>query len=132
MRNDKENLIVEKTFEYYLKIIEFSESIRSLNRFEMASQIFRSDTSIGTNIREAQNAESKKDFIHKFKIATKEADELEYWLKLCSKSVFYPNPDKNLLIELNSIILIISKIISTSKKSKSSNPPIKQSANYVR
>lgn len=98
----------------------------------MASQIFRSDTSIGTNIREAQNAESKKDFIHKFKIATKEADELEYWLKLCSKSVFYPNPDKNLLIELNSIILIISKIISTSKKSKSSNPPIKQSANYVR
>ncbi|MGI9551763.1 MAG: four helix bundle protein [Aurantibacter sp.] len=121
MRNDRENLIVTKTFEYALRIIEFSESIRSLNRFEMASQIFRSGTSIGANIREAQNAESKADFIHKFKIAAKEADELEYWLKLCDDSVFYPSPDKLLLTELKSIILIIAKIISTSKKPQFSN-----------
>lgn len=131
MRNDKENLIVTKTFEYSLRIIEFSEAIRSLNRFEMASQIFRSGTSIGANIREAQIAESKADFIHKFKIAAKEADELEYWLKVCDDSVFYPSPDKILLTELKSIILIISKIVSTSKKSKSSNPKIKESSNYV-
>ncbi|MEX0315932.1 MAG: four helix bundle protein, partial [Allomuricauda sp.] len=76
MRNDRKNLIVDKTFAFSLNIIEFSESIRGLNRFEMASQIFRSGTSIGANIREAQNAESKADFIHKFKIAAKEADEL--------------------------------------------------------
>lgn len=132
MRNDKENIIVVKTFEYSLRIIEFSESIRSLNRFEMASQIFRSGTSIGANIREAQNAESKADFIHKFKIAAKEADELDYWLKLCNESVFYPNPDKLLLAELNSIILIISKIISTSKKPRFSNSQIKESSNYAR
>jgi len=131
MRNDKENLIVSKTFEYSLRIIEFSESIRSLNRFEMASQIFRSGTSIGANIREAQNAESMADFIHKFKIAAKEADELNYWLKLCNESIFYPNPDKLLKTELNSIILIISKIISTSKKSRLSNSQIKESSNYV-
>ncbi|WP_420603424.1 four helix bundle protein [Flagellimonas sp.] len=116
MRNDKQNLIVDKTFEFSLNIIEFSESIRELNRFEMASQIFRSGTSIGANIREAQNAESKADFIHKFKIAAKEADELEYWLKLCEDSIHYPEPKKNLMEELKSIILIISKIISTSKK----------------
>ena len=61
----------------------------------MASQIFRSGTSIGANIREAQNAETKRDFIHKFKISAKEADELEYWLRLCKASEFYPNPDKN-------------------------------------
>ncbi|SNY95090.1 four helix bundle protein [Flagellimonas pacifica] len=67
MRNDKQNLIVDKTFEFSLNIIEFSEWIRGLNRFEMASQIFGSGTSIGANIREAQNAESKADFIHKFK-----------------------------------------------------------------
>lgn len=76
MRNDKQNVIVDKTFDFSLNIIDFSETIRGLNRFEMASQIFRSGTSIGANIREAQNAESLADFIHKFKIATKEADEL--------------------------------------------------------
>ena len=93
-----------------------SESLRKLKKFEMASQIFRSGTSIGANIREAQNAESKADFIHKFKISAKEADELEYWLMLCEQSKHYPNPDKNLLTDLKSIIKVISKIISSSKK----------------
>ncbi len=121
MRNDKENLIVSKTFEFSLEIINFSEELRSLQKFEMSSQIFRSGTSIGANIREAQNAESKADFIHKFKISAKEADEVEYWLKLCRESKFYPNPDEGLLEKLNTIIKIISKIISSSKKRKSSN-----------
>ena len=78
MRNDKENLIVTLTFDLAHEIISFSEKIRTTHRFEMASQIFRSGTSISANIREAQSAESKKDFIHKFKIVAKEADELEY------------------------------------------------------
>lgn len=117
MRNDKDNLIVNLTFEFALKIITYSEEIRQTNRFEMASQIFRSGTSIGANIREAQNAESKADFIHKFKIAAKEVDELEYWLILCEKSENYPSPNKQLIQELQSINLIISKIISSSKKS---------------
>lgn len=117
MRNDKENLIVKLTFELALDIIDYSESIRNNNRFEMASQIFRCGTSIGANIKEAQNAESKADFIHKFKISAKEVDELQYWLELCQKSDFYPNPSEELLKKLQSINLIISKIISSSKKS---------------
>lgn len=117
MRDDKDNLIVRLTFELALDVVSFSERIRSNNRFEMASQIFRSGTSIGANIIEAQNAESKRDFIHKFKISAKEADELEYWLKLCQASEYYPNPDEKLLKDLKSVILIISKIISSSKKS---------------
>ena len=116
MRNDKENLIIKLTFEFALDIIDYSESIRNLNRFEMASQIFRCGTSIGANIKEAQNAESKADFIHKFKISAKEADELQYWLELCQSSEFYPNPTEELLKKLQSISLIISKIISSSKK----------------
>ncbi len=82
----------------------------------MASQIFRSGTSVGANIKEAQNAESQADFIHKFKISAKEADEVDYWLKLWEASEFYPNPNKELISQLNTIILIISKIISSSKK----------------
>ena len=116
MRDDRDNLIINLTFDFALNIIAFSEEIRQCNRFKMASQIFRSGTSIGANIREAQNAESKADFIHKFKIAAKEADELQYWLLLCEKSAFYPNPNELLLKELHSIHLIISKIISSSKK----------------
>lgn len=116
MRNDKDNLIVNLTLKFALEIIEFSEKLRELKKFEMASQIFRSGTSIGANIKEAQNAESKTDFIHKFKISAKEADELEYWLMLCQQSNHYPNPSKNLLTDLKSIIMIISKIISSSKK----------------
>lgn len=116
MRNDKDNLIVKLSFEFALKIIAYAEEIRQTNRFEMASQIFKSGTSIGANIREAQNAESKADFIHKFKIAAKEADEVEYWLTLCKESEFYPNPKEELFKEIQSINLIISKIISSSKK----------------
>lgn len=120
MRNDKENIIIQKTFEFSIEIIDFSEKLRALNKYEMSSQIFRSGTSIGANIREAQNAESKADFIHKFKIAAKEADEVEYWLELCKKSEHYPSID-GLDEKLKSIIKIISKIISTSKKGQSSN-----------
>ena len=116
MRNDKENLIVKLSFQYALKVIEFSELLRLEKKYEMASQVFRSGTSIGANIREAQNGESKADFIHKMKIAAKEADELEYWLKLWAESSHYPTPDNDLIIELNSIIKIMSKIISSSKK----------------
>jgi len=116
MRNDKENLIVKLSFDFALKIVRFSEEVRKTNRFEMASQIFRSGTSIGANIAEAQNAESKADFIHKFKISAKEADELDYWLRICQESEFYPNPSDDIFKELKSIILIISKIISRSKK----------------
>lgn len=116
MSDDKDNLILKLTFEFSLKVIAYSEELRTLHKYEMASQIFRSGTSIGANIKEAQNAESKADFIHKFKISAKEADEVEYWLKLCEASQFYPNPIKELHSDLNTIILIISKIISSSKR----------------
>lgn len=114
MRNDKKNLIVELTFDFSLDIIDFSEKLRELKKFEMSSQIFRSGTSVGANTREAQNAESKKDFIHKFKIAAKEADEVEYWLELCERSKHYPS-SKELIDKLQPIIKIISKIVSSSK-----------------
>ena len=116
MRNDKDNLIVNKTFSFALEIMDYTENLRLLHKYEMASQLFKSGTSIGANTSEAQNAESNADFIHKFKIAAKEADEANYWLKLCKASKHYPNPTLDIESELKSIILIISKIISSSKK----------------
>jgi len=115
MRNDKENIIVNKTFDFALDIIEFSEGLYESKKFPLANQIFKSGTSIGANVREAQNAESKADFIHKLKIAAKEADETEYWLLLCLKSPHLQSPNEKLISDLKEILLILSKIISSSK-----------------
>ena len=114
MRNDKDNLIVDLTFKFSLAILDFCEKLESSKKYVLSRQLLKSGTSIGANVREAQNAESKADFIHKFKIAAKEADETEYWLLLCKESEHYANPEL-MLEELRSIIRIISKIISSSK-----------------
>ena len=82
----------------------------------MARQLLRSGTSIGANIREAQNAESKADFIHKMKIAAKEADETVHWLQLCNKSEGYPGCNA-LIAVCEDLVRILSKIIGTSKRS---------------
>ncbi len=117
--NSKENLIVQLTFEFALEIIEITAVLEERKKFVLAKQLLRSGTSIGANVREGQNAESKKDFIHKLKIAAKEADETEYWLLLCKMSKTI-NLDCHLLIEkLNVIQRILSKIIATSKLSLS-------------
>jgi len=115
MRNDKENKIVEMTIHFAVKLIEFTEKLEESRKYVIAKQILRSGTSIGSSLREAQNAESKADFIHKMKIAAKEADETDYWLLLCkeAKNYFY---DEELHEQLNIIMKIISKIISSSKK----------------
>ena len=116
MRNDKPNLIVDKTLKFSLKVMDFVEILQQQKKYVFANQILKSGTSIGANVREAQNAESKADFIHKMKIAAKEADETEYWLTLCSLNNNYPdNPE--LLLEIEEIIRILSKIISSSKNS---------------
>lgn len=115
MRDDKKNIIVEKTLEFSLLIIDFAELLESQRKYVFARQILKSGTSIGANVREAQNAESKADFIHKIKIAAKEADETEYWLLLCQLSPHYPDC-KELKEKAIEIIKILSKIISSSKQ----------------
>jgi four helix bundle protein len=90
MRNDKENVIVRKSLIFAIEIIRFSEILEDEKKYIIARQLLKSGTSIGANVREAQNAESKADFIHKLKIAAKEADETDYWLLLCKLAETYP------------------------------------------
>ena len=115
MRNDKENVIVTKSLQFAVDIVKFSEILEEQKKFVIARQILKSGTSIGANVREAQNAESKADFIHKLKIAAKEAEETDYWLLLCKLSETYPY-DEVLHQNLIALIKILSKIISTSKQ----------------
>jgi len=80
----------------------------------MANQLFKSGTSIVAYVREAQGAESKADFKHKCKVAYKEAEETEYWLKLCQHAQNYPF-EQEMLDNAQSIMKILGKIISSSK-----------------
>jgi len=114
MRNDKENIIVEKTINFSLSIIKYCEVLEQVRKYVIAKQLLRSATSIGANVFEAQNAESKADFIHKMKIAAKETSETLYWLILCERSEGYQF-DKRLRADLDEVIRILSKIISSSK-----------------
>ncbi len=114
MRNDRKNVIVEKSVEFSLAIIRFTQVLEQDKKFVIAKQLLRSGTSIGANIFEAQNAESKADFIHKMKIAAKEASETLYWLILCERSETYPF-DRSLPYNLAEIIRILSRIIATAK-----------------
>ena len=111
------NLILVKSFEFAKKVVLYTEKLQEDRKYVVANQLLKSRTSIGANIKEAQNAESKADFIHKMKIAMKEADETEFWLFLCNELESYPNSEE-LIYELFDILKITNKIITTTKINK--------------
>ena len=111
----RENVVVEKSIEFSLLIVTFCEELEKERKYIIAKQLLKSGTSIGANIHEAQNAESKADFIHKIKIAAKELEETKYWLIICERSENYPF-NAILKNKINELGLIIYKILSTSKK----------------
>jgi four helix bundle protein len=109
------NPILKMTFDFSLSVIDYCDALDSHKKYTISRQLLKSGTSIGANTMEAQNAESKADFIHKIKIAAKEADETQYWLLLCSISNIYPECD-SLLLNLESIQKVLNKILGTAKK----------------
>ncbi|MDG2195108.1 MAG: four helix bundle protein [Polaribacter sp.] len=111
------NVVVEKSVKVALLIIQYCELLDAHKKYVIAKQLLKSGTSVGANIHEAQNAESKADFIHKIKIATKELEETKYWLLLCKKSESYPAPS-GLETKVKELGLILYKILSTSIKSR--------------
>lgn len=111
---EQENIIVTLSFEFALEIIKYCEELENLRKFVLGKQLLKSGTSIGANIREAQNAESKADFVHKFKVAAKEIEETKYWLALCKLSENYPSTN-HLDQRIEHIERIVNKIIITTK-----------------
>ena len=114
---DAPNLILELTLEFSFEVIRYTEELERIKKFNLANQLFRSGTSIGANVNEAQSCESRSDFIHKIKIAAKEAEETKYWLTLCAKADSYPEPT-GLIEKLQVIIKILNKIIVTCRQVK--------------
>ena len=123
MLNDKrENLIADKSYRFALMIIELYKFLTERKKeFVLSKQLLRCGTSIGANIQEAQAAISKKDFISKISIASKEARETLYWLHLLKDSR-YIDPEKEkikyLFEEIESIINITTKIVKSGQSNE--------------
>lgn len=114
----KENIIATKTFDFALSIIELFIQLKKENEFIISKQIIRSATSIGANVEEAIAAQSRKDFINKMSIASKEARETKYWLRLLDKSNLTSIEVTNYLVEVEHILNIITKIIKTTSENQ--------------
>ena len=82
----RENVIKEKSFDFALRIVKLYKYLQGKKEFVLSKQLLRSGTTIGALVREAEQAESKADFIHKMAIALKEANETQYWLELLYQS----------------------------------------------
>tara|TARA_B110000967_G_C18491438_1_gene366988 strand:+ start:87 stop:455 length:369 start_codon:yes stop_codon:yes gene_type:complete len=118
MSEKKENIkIDERCFEFSLLIIELYKYLQYKKEYILSKQLLRSGTSIGANVEEAQAAQSRKDFISKMSIASKEARESKYWIRLLKHSDYINGFEKNELLftEVSSIVNIITKIIKTTK-----------------
>ncbi|KIM13289.1 MAG: hypothetical protein KU38_01120 [Sulfurovum sp. FS08-3] len=117
MMDEKDNLIVAKSYQFALMIIELYKFLSDNKReYVLSKQLLRSGTSIGANVDEAQAAISKKDFVSKMSIASKEARESKYWLLLLKDSGYIDNNKskvKVLLHEIDSIIKILTSIVKT-------------------
>ncbi|WP_264525127.1 four helix bundle protein [Flavobacterium sp. N502536] len=118
----KENIIKDKSFAFAIQVVKLYQYLSiEKKEFILSKQLLRSGTSIGAMIREAEHAESKNDFIHKFAIAQKEANETVYWLELL-KATNYLN-EKEFATINNDAISILKLITSIIKTTKSQIPP---------
>ena len=111
----RENIILDKSFDFALLVIELYKKLVSEKEFVLSKQLLRSGTSIGANVEEANAAFSKKDFAAKMSIASKEARETRYWLRLLDKSKLANVDCTRLLTEIEPIINILTAIVKTAQ-----------------
>ncbi len=113
---EKKNVIKEKSFEFAVEIVYLYKVLVERREFVLSRQLLRSGTSIGANVREAEQAESKADFIHKLAISLKEANETEYWLDLLYETKFINEMEFHTIKAKNiEILKLLISIINTSK-----------------
>ncbi len=110
---EKDNLIKKKSFAFALSIIALYKVLVKSNEWVISKQLLRSATSIGANVEEAIAGQSRKDFVHKMSIASKEARETRYWLNLLNESKLVEVNCSKYLAEIDQIIAILIKIVKT-------------------
>ncbi len=120
MKLKSKSIIVNKSFDFAVRIIRLYKYLSMEKKeFIMSKQLLRSGTSIGANVREAHNAESDLDFIHKLGIAQKECDETSYWLELLHETDYLTDVEyESIHKDSIELLKIIKSIIITQKKKK--------------
>jgi four helix bundle protein len=113
----KDNLIKSKSFDFALRIVKLYQFLVEQKReYVLSKQLLRSGTSIGANIREAEHAESRADFIHKLSISLKEANESDYWIELLYKGGYLDNIQyQSMQTDLTSILKLLVSILKSTK-----------------
>lgn len=113
-----ENIIEKKSFDFAIRIVRLYKYLSDKKKeFVLSKQLLRSGTSIGANVAEAQQAQSKADFISKISIALKETTETKYWLRLLNATDFLSdNEIKTILANCVEIEKILTTILKSSKE----------------
>lgn len=113
------SILKDKSFLFAIRVVNLYKVITETKReFVMSKQVYRSGTAVGALIREAQNAESKLDFIHKLAIAQKECDETMYWLELLKATNFISENEFNSISKDNlELLKMLKSSILTVKNS---------------
>ena len=118
----KNNLILEKTKKFAIRIIRLYQHLnKEKQEYTLSKQLLRSGTSIGANAKEGINAMSKKEFISKFNISLKEANETEYWLELLYETDYineneYASINKDCVETIKIITAILKSTTESIKK----------------
>ncbi|MHC4328357.1 MAG: four helix bundle protein [Planctomycetota bacterium] len=109
-----ESIVKKKSYDFALEIIKFCAQLRNQKHFEISSQLLRSGTSIGANIEEALAGRSRKDFFAKMSIASKEARETNYWLRLIRDAEILDGQHCEKLLEVSEeLIKMLTSIVKT-------------------
>ncbi|WHZ23404.1 MAG: hypothetical protein OJF47_002516 [Nitrospira sp.] len=131
----RRNVIQEKSFAFAVRIVACCRTLQVKQKeFVLSKQLLRSGTSIGANVEEAIGAQSRKDFAAKMSIATKEARETVYWLRLLQAAkVFESSRFDDLVSECREVLTILNSIVLTTRshvrsESSSTSPNIQNSS----
>ncbi|MEZ4896285.1 MAG: four helix bundle protein [Saprospiraceae bacterium] len=109
------NIVQEKSFAFALQVIELYKTMHASQEYVISKQLLKCGTSIGANIHEAGAAQTKKDFITKMAIASKEARETQYWLRLLQQSQLLPLDTQPLIDSSNDLINLLTAIVKTAQ-----------------
>ncbi len=114
----RKNVVKDKSFEFALLVVQTYKLLANEQKeFVLSKQFLRSGTAIGALIREAEQAESKADFIHKLAISLKEANETDYWIELIYQSDYLDESwYQTLSLKVNELIKLLIAIIKSGKK----------------
>jgi four helix bundle protein len=112
------NVVKEKSFAFAVRVVNLYKFLTARKKeFVLSKQLLRSGTAIGALVREAVQAESKMDFIHKMAIALKEANETEYWILLLRETKYLtPKESESILSDNVELLKLLTSIINSTKR----------------